>query len=182
MGAGLRSYQCYLNKFTQAINQEAFGNLYKWFFDNLVFDNYTLDFDSTVMVCEGVQEGTVKGYNPKRPGRNSNHPLIAFVSDIRMIADYWLRPGNTVASTKHLSFLEDTLENISGKRGDPIRMDSGFFTKETLDYLEYIVATGSHGRSSGNWLEGKPGLKWPMASRWRKPSFWPKVGLPREGL
>lgn len=91
--------------------------------------------------------------------------MIAFVSDIRMIAGYWLCPGNTAASTKHLSFLEDTLENISGKRGDPIRMDSGFFTKETLDYLEYIVAAGSHGRSSGNWLEGKPGLKWPMASR-----------------
>ena len=99
-----------------------------------------MDFDSTVMVREGVQEGTVKGYNPKRPGRNSHHPLIAFVSDIRMIAVYWLRPGNTAASTKHLSFLEDTLKNLSGKRGDPIRLDSGFFTKETLDYLEYIVA------------------------------------------
>ncbi len=139
MGAGLRSYQCYLNKFTQAINQEAFGNLYKWFFDNLVFDNYTLDFDSTVMVREGVQEGTVKGYNPKRPGRNSHHPLIAFVSDIRMIADYWLRPGNTAASTKHLSFLKDTLENLSGERVESIRMDNGFFTKETLDSLGYIV-------------------------------------------
>ena len=99
-----------------------------------------LDFDSTVMVREGEQEGAVKGYNPKRPGRNSHHPLIAFVSDIRMIAVYWLRPGNTAASTKHLSFLEDTLKNLSGKRGDPIRMDSGFFTKETLDSLGYIVA------------------------------------------
>ena len=121
------------------------GNLYKWFFDNLVFDNYTLDFDSTVMVREGEQEGAVKGYNPKRPGRNSHHPLIAFVSDIRMIADYWLRPGNTAASTNYLSFLEDTLENLAGKRVGLIRMDSGFFTKEILDYLEqkgleYIVA------------------------------------------
>ena len=145
MGAGHRSYQRYLNKFTQAINHEVFGNLYKWFFDNLVFDNYTLDFDSTVMVREGEQEGAVKGYNPKRPGRNSHHPLIAFVSDIRMIADYWLRPGNTAASTNYLSFLEDTLENLAGKRVGLIRMDSGFFTKEILDYLEqkgleYIVA------------------------------------------
>ena len=56
-----------------------------------------------------------------------------------MIADYWLRPGNTAASTKHLSFLEDTLKNLSGKRVEPIRMDSGFFTKETLDSLGYIV-------------------------------------------
>lgn len=53
------------------------------------FDNYTLDFDSTVMVREGNQEGAAKGYNPKRPGRLSHHPLLAFVSDVRMIANYW---------------------------------------------------------------------------------------------
>ena len=57
IGAGHRSYQRYLDKFTQATNQRVFGHLYKWFFDNLVFDNYTLDFDSIVMVREGEQEG-----------------------------------------------------------------------------------------------------------------------------
>ena len=81
----------------------------------------------------------------KRPGRNSHHPLIAFVSDIRMIANYWLRPGNTSASTNYLSFLEDSLENLDGKKVGLIRMDSGFFSGEILDYLEmkalnYIVA------------------------------------------
>lgn len=96
IGAGHRSYQRYLNKFTQAINHEVFGFLYKWFFDDLIFDNYTLDFDSTVMVREGEQEGAAKGYNPKRPGRNSHHPLMAFVSDIRMIANYWLKPRRIV--------------------------------------------------------------------------------------
>ena len=69
-GADNRAYQRYLNK----------------------FDNYTLDFDSTVMACKGSQEGAAKGYNPKRPGRLSHHPLLAFVSDVRMIANYWLRP------------------------------------------------------------------------------------------
>ena len=84
IGAGHRAYQRYLNKFTQATNQKVFGRLYHWFFSQLVFDNYTLDFDSTVMVREGEQEGAAKGYNPKRPGRNSHHPILAFVSDIRM--------------------------------------------------------------------------------------------------
>ena len=52
-GADHRAYQRYLNKFSQAVNQRVFGNLFRWFFSELKFDNYTLDFDSTVMVREG---------------------------------------------------------------------------------------------------------------------------------
>ncbi len=136
-GADHRAYQRYFNKFSQAVNQRVFGELFSWFFSELLFDNYTLDFDSTVMVREGNQEGAVKGYNPKRPGRPSHHPLLAFVSDIRMIANYWLRPGNTVSSSNYLSFLEDTLSRLRNKTVGLIRMDSGFFTKEILDHLEY---------------------------------------------
>lgn len=87
-GADNRAYQRYLNKFSQAVNQRVFGNLFRWFFSELKFDNYTLDFDSTVMACKGSQEGAAKGYNPKRSGRLSHHPLLAFVSDVRMIANY----------------------------------------------------------------------------------------------
>lgn len=64
-GADNRAYQRYLNKFSQAVNQRVFGNLFRWFFSELKFDNYTLDFDSTVMACKGSQEGAAKGYNPK---------------------------------------------------------------------------------------------------------------------
>ena len=134
-GADHRAYQRYFNKFSQAVNQRVFGELSSRFFSELLFDNYTLDFDSTVMVREGNQEGAVKGYNPKRPGRPPHHPLLAFVSDIRMIANYWLRPGNTVSSSNYFSFLEDTLSRLRNKTVGLIRMDSGFFTKEILDHL-----------------------------------------------
>lgn len=93
----------------------------------MIFDNYTLDFDSTVKVRKGNQDGAVKGYNPKRPGRPSHHPLLAFVSDVRMIANYWLRPGNTSASANYLAFLEDTLSRLRDKKVGLVRMDSGFF-------------------------------------------------------
>ena len=56
------------------------------------------------------------------------------VSDVRMMANYWLRLGNTSASTNYLSFLEDTLSKLEGKRVGLVRMDNGFFAKETLDY------------------------------------------------
>lgn len=105
----IRSYQRYLNKFTQAINQRVFGELFSWLFSNLVFDNYTLDFDSTVMGRKGNLEETAKGYNPKRPGRLSHHPLPTFFSEVRMVANFWLCLGNTSASTNYPAFLDDTL-------------------------------------------------------------------------
>lgn len=169
-GAGHRAYQRYLNKFSQATNQRVFSELFSWFFSELVFDNYTLDFDSTVMVREGSQEGAAKGYNPKRPGRPSHHPLLAFVSDVRMIANYWLRPGNTSASTNYLSFLEDTLSRLQDKRVGLIRMDSGFFSGNILGYLEqrqlsYIIACRLNNRikysltREKTWVEVADGLE-----------------------
>ena len=169
-GADHRAYQRYLNKFTQAVNQRVFGELYRWFFSQLVFDNYTLDFDSTVMVREGSQQGATKGYNPKRPGRPSHNPLMAFVSDVRMIANYWLRPGNTSASTNYLAFLDDTLARLQDKRVGLIRMDSGFFTGEILNSLEekdlkYIVAGRFNNRikysltHERKWIEVTNGLE-----------------------
>lgn len=169
-GADHRAYQRYLNKFSQATNQRVFGNLFSWFFSQLVFDNYTLDFDSTVMVREGAQEGACKGYNPKRPGRPSHHPLLAFVSDVRMVANYWLRPGNTSATTNCLAFLDDTLSRLSNKRIGLVRMDSGFFAKDVLDYLEqsklhYIIACRFNNRikysltHEKSWMEVANGLQ-----------------------
>lgn len=143
--AGYKAYQRYFNKFTQAINQRVFDELYGWFFECLQFDRYTLDFDSTIMTRYGQQQGAKKGYNPKKPGRNSHHPLLAFVADCRMIANFWLRPGNTTSSSNFEAFLLDTLNKIKGKIVGLIRMDSGYFDKAILDLLEvkklnYIVA------------------------------------------
>ena len=169
-GADHRAYQRYLNKFSQATNQRVFSELFSWFFSELVFDNYTLDFDSTVMVRQGSQEGVAKGYNPKRPGRPSHHPLLAFVSEVRMIANYWLRPGNTSASTNYLSFLKDTLSRLQDKRVGLIRMDSGFFSGNILGYLEqrqlsYIIACRLNNRIKYSltheriWVEVADGLE-----------------------
>ena len=183
-GADHRAYQRYFNKFSQAVNQHVFGRLFSWFFSELVFDNYTLDFDSTVIVREGNQEGAVKGYNPKRPGRPSHHPLLAFISDVRMIANYWLRPGNTSSSTNYIAFLEDTLSRLGNKRVGLVRMDSGFFAKDILDCLEkkklhYIVACRFNNRikysltHERTWVEITNGLEISettyQANGWEKP-------------
>ena len=39
---------------------------------------HTVDLDSTVFCRYGQQQGSLRGYNPHKPGRPSHHPLVAF--------------------------------------------------------------------------------------------------------
>jgi hypothetical protein len=98
----------FFKKFTPSLNHSLFIELNSWFFEQLQFDNYTLDVDSSVITRYGEQEGSKRGYNPAKRGRNSHHPLFAFVNDIRMVANCWNRSGNTSSSSNCIHFLEET--------------------------------------------------------------------------
>ena len=140
------TYSRFFRKFSQKRNTELFPALQRWFFDQIGVDNLTVDFDSTVLTRYGEQEGSVKGYNPNKRGRNSHHPLMAFVGQTRMVANAWLRPGNTADSSSCKSFMQETFkEALKGKKVGLVRADSGFYTEELLSYLEeeehnYIMA------------------------------------------
>jgi len=121
--------------------------MYQWFFEGLQFDNFTLDVDSSVLTRYGDQEGARVGYNAKKPGRKSHHPLMAFIADCRMVANLWLRSGNAHSANNMFSFLEDTLHKLQGKKIGLLRGDSGFYGEEIFQYLEerqspisYIIA------------------------------------------
>jgi hypothetical protein len=136
----------FFRKFSFRTNNEIFTDIYQWFFNNLQFNNFTIDFDSSVLSRYGNQEGAKKGYNPQKPGRKSHHPLMAFIDDCNMVANFWLRPGNTGASSNFLNFLDDTLNKLKGKTVGLLRADSGFFGEDIFEYLEslkinYIIAT-----------------------------------------
>lgn len=134
--AGHKAYQRYFQKFTIAINQQIFTKLSQWFFNQIKLDNYTLDVDSTVLTRYGTQQGATKGYNPQKPGRNSHHPLLAFVDECKMIANFWLRSGDAYTTNNFLSFLQDTMDRLKGKKVSLLRADSGFYGKEIFDFLE----------------------------------------------
>jgi hypothetical protein len=72
---GYKAFERYFRKFTQAKKHAEFNGLCCLFFDQLKFDNFTLDFDSMVMLLFGEQEGAAVGYNPAKRGRKSLHPL-----------------------------------------------------------------------------------------------------------
>jgi len=108
-------------------------------------EGYSLDLDSTVFERYGRQEGVKKGYNPRKPGRGSHHPLLAVLGEVHFILHGWLRSGNTRADTGVVEFLKEALAKLSSRQGiRRVRADSGFFAQELLQYLEglglgYIV-------------------------------------------
>jgi hypothetical protein len=142
---GQDTYKRFFSKFSQAKNHRVSHYFYSWIFDNFKFDNFTLDIDSSVMTRYGVQQGAKKGYNPAKRGRPSHHPLIAFIADVKLVANMWLRSGDTSSANNFLGFLEDTLDKLKNKTVSLLRLDSGFFQANILDYIEqkemdYVVA------------------------------------------
>lgn len=144
---GQDAYKRYFSKFDQAINQRVSDYFYSWLFNNVKFDNYTLDCDSSVLTRYGSQEGAKKGYNPTKRNRPSHHPLMAFVADVKLVANMWLRSGNTGSAENFVPFLEDTFSKLKNKKISLLRLDGGFYSKDVFEYLEhrqqpvnYIVA------------------------------------------
>lgn len=165
------TYSRFFKKFTQARNSRVFPSLQHWFFSQIEVDNLTIDFDSTVITKYGEQEGSALGYNPNKRGRNSHHPLMAFISQTKMVANAWLRPGNTAASSNCVAFMQETFNDIlQHKKIGLVRGDSGFYTEDIMSFLEtqqlhYIIATRLYPTvknaiwSLENWTELAKGIE-----------------------
>jgi hypothetical protein len=105
-----------------------------------------LTFDSTVLERYGKQEGVKRGYNPKKKGRGSHSPLLAFLNRSKYVVHLWNRPGNVMSWNNIIGFFESTWHRINGYidiKG--IIADSGFYLREFIELLEkrrlvYIIA------------------------------------------
>jgi len=109
------------------------------------------DIHYTVVSRYGQQEGAKRGYNPHKPGRNSHHPILAFVADCRMVANCWLRSGDAHTANNFEGFLEDTLNKLADKKIGLLSADSGFCHQTIFKHLEdsqrpipYIIAVKFH--------------------------------------
>ena len=97
----------------------------------------TLDADSTVSIAYGHQEGAEKGYNPIKKGANSYHPLLIFVSELKLLFHTWFRPGSTYTSNGITEFLKEVHAHLPKTvKHVFFRADSGFFSGELFDLLE----------------------------------------------
>ena len=163
------TYRRFFHKFDLETGSNFFIALYSWMFSQLKFDNFTLDVDSSVWTRYGKQEGAKKGYNPKKRGRLSHHPLLAFVAEMKMVANFWLRPGNTSSANNIIAFLEETVHILAGKTIGLFRADSGFYQQAVMDWLEtktidYVIAIKMYPvlknaiKDSIKWIEKADGI------------------------
>lgn len=129
----------FFGRFTQGRIEAFFRPLTRWLLTLLKppAGGFTLDMDSTIFNREGSQEGAAKGYNPRRPGRKSHHPLLAVLAEAPFVLHAWLRSGNTTAGRGVLGFLAEALALLpNGWRIRCVRADSGFFDQALLGCLE----------------------------------------------
>jgi len=99
----------------------------------------TLDADSTVKLVCGNQEGAAKGFNTTRKGAISYHPLLVFVSEMKLLYHTWFRTGSAYTANGIVDFLKEVKASLP-KTVEKVFFlaDSGFFSRKLFDLLEYF--------------------------------------------
>lgn len=95
-----------------------------------------IDVDSTVDTVCGRQEGSAKGFNPKKKGARSYHPQLAFLADTKEILQAWFRTGNAYTSNGVVEFTKQLLAHLPNRMRIIFRGDSGYFVGDLLQLLD----------------------------------------------
>jgi len=91
----------------------------------------TLDADSTVKSVCGNQEGAAKGFNTTKKGAKSYHPLLVFVSEMKLLYHTWFRTGSAYTANGVVEFLKEVQSSLPRNVSKVFfRADSGFFFRE----------------------------------------------------
>ncbi len=110
-----------------------------------------LNFDSTVIERYGKQEGAKRGYNPKKKGRPSHNPLIAFLNQNKYVVSLWNRSGNASSGNNIRAFFVASYLRLKGKiKILGVVADSGFYNEDFIKLIEdesliYIIAARLYG-------------------------------------
>jgi hypothetical protein len=123
-------------------------------------EQVTLVLDSTASVRYGEkQAGAERGYNPKKPGRPSHHPLLAFLQETGDCLGVRWRPGNAHTAAGAEEWLGELVGRLrsAGVEDITVRLDKGFFSRsmvETLRALDvkFLLKIPAHG-----WLRDHQG-------------------------
>jgi hypothetical protein len=108
----------------------------------------TIDIDSSVVNVEGHQEGTAKGYNPKKLGNPCYNIQFAFCDELKAYITGFVRSGNTYTANGAAEMIKEIVANITstcgtgaGKTDDIeilFRMDSGYFDEDIIEAIELL--------------------------------------------
>jgi hypothetical protein len=146
--ASQSSFTRFFSRFDNAaVNLRSFRPLWRWALQRLPSrpGGYCLDLDSTRLLHDdGHQQGVQVGYT--RLGiKPCLHPLLAVLEEPKLVANFWLRPGNCRCDNNVVPFTLEVLDSLPAHvRLRLVRADSGFCDARWLDLLEsqhlaYIV-------------------------------------------
>ena len=127
----------------------------------------TVMMDSTVVVRYGKkQAGAERGYNPKKRGRPSRHPLLAYIRETGDCLGVRWRAGSAHTAEGAEEWLEKLVERLrgAGVRDITVRLDKGFFSRRMVRTLErlgvsFLLTVPRHG-----WLNAHCG-HWRFSAR-----------------
>ena len=118
----------------------------------------TIAMDSTVVVRYGLKQAGAaeRGYNPKKRGRPSHHPLLAYVLETGDCLGVRWRPGAAHTARGAEAWLAELVTRLrgAGVRDITVRLDKGFFGKRIAGRMEelgvaYLLKVPRHA-----WLGG----------------------------
>jgi hypothetical protein len=148
------------------------------------YGKLTLDMDSSVRGVYGEQEGVAKGYNPKKKGQSSYHPLFCFIAENRECLHNWFRTGSAYSANGSIDFMKECFAKLPKHAWKIfVRADSAFFDGDLLDFLEskgsqYLIKvkmkglTGLLEKQSWRKIKGKPGYESSVfehkCAKWKK--------------
>ena len=187
---GLKSFpdQTTLRRFLKRLSPQAIRKLVR-LHDSLRKHLFSLpqrrtslifDLDSIVIVVYGKPEGARIGYNPKKPGRRSYHPIFCFEAHFQ---EFWhgsLRPGSAAASSGAVAFLKVCLAKVPShiaRSRIRFRMDAGFYRSRIIRFLDesgckYVMVAKEY----SNIKKLAKGCTFHrMKNGWEVGEFWEKV-------
>ena len=99
----------------------------------------TIDIDSSVVNVEGRQEGTAKGYNPKKPGNPCYNIQFAFCDEIKAYLTGYVRSRDTYTANGAAGMIKEIMAHIKEDGLEvTFRMDSGYFDDDILETIESL--------------------------------------------
>lgn len=131
----LGNFSCKTTQMFREINFKVFKKL----LCKSTLTSITIDIDSSVVSVEGHQEGTAKGYNPKKPGNRCYNIQFAFCDELKAYITGFVRSGNTYTANGAAEMIKEIVANV--KTDDleiMFRMDSGYFDEEIIETIESL--------------------------------------------
>jgi hypothetical protein len=135
-----------------------------------------LCLDSTVLVRYGLkQAGAEKGYNPKKPGRPSHHPLVAFTAGTGDCLGVRWRPGSAHTASGAVPWIQLLVKRLrsAGVEQITLRLDKGFWSRAMVEALEALEVSYLLKVPDQAWVRRSLGFR---RQSEKDPRLWTAIG------